>query len=61
LVAIQVKVKQAVVEVEEKLIDFTPQAIEKITEIEVAVVKEVEVAKAASQHFISAWKKRKQA
>jgi hypothetical protein len=49
------------VEAENKLTDLTPQAIEEITTKEATIFKEVEVTKAASQHFISAWKNMQQA
>jgi hypothetical protein len=36
------------------------QGVEEIVEIEEAILKEVAVAKVASQNFISAWKSSKQ-
>jgi hypothetical protein len=56
----QGKVKQVVVEEESKLIHLTTQAVEEITTTKTEVVKEVEVAKATSQPFISTCKNKKQ-
>jgi hypothetical protein len=56
---IQGKVKQEMVEVKEKIIDLTSWTIKDIETKMAVVFKEVEVAKASSQHFISAWKNKK--
>jgi uncharacterized protein YfcZ (UPF0381/DUF406 family) len=61
LATVQGKVKQATIEAEEKLTNLTTQGAEEITTTEATIIKEVEVAKVASQNFISAWKSRKQA
>jgi hypothetical protein len=53
------KVKQVTIEGEEKLTNLTAQGAEEITTTEAIIIKEVEVAKAASQNFLSAWKSRK--
>jgi hypothetical protein len=58
---VQGKVKQAMIEAEEKLTNLTMQGAEEIVETEATIIKEVEVAKDSSQNFISAWKSRKQA
>jgi hypothetical protein len=50
-----------VIEAEEKLTNLTMQGAEEIAAKEATIIKEVEVAKDASQNFISAWKSKKQA
>jgi hypothetical protein len=61
LATAQGKVKQAAQEAEEKITTLTAQGVEEIVEIEATILKEVEVAKEASQNFIEAWRSRKQA
>jgi hypothetical protein len=61
LATTQGKVKKATYEAEEKLTALTAQGGEEIIETEETILKEVEVAKAASQKFIEAWRSRKQA
>jgi hypothetical protein len=58
---LQGKVKKESLEAEEKLTSLTAQGDEEITETEAMILKEVEVAKEASQNFIVAWRSRKQA
>ena len=48
--------KQASQEIEEKITALTGQGTEEIIEIEVVIVKEVEVAKEDSQKFIQRWR-----
>jgi hypothetical protein len=52
------RVKQEMVEAEDKLTNLTVQGAEEITTTEATIIKEVEGEKVASQNFISAWKSR---
>jgi hypothetical protein len=61
LAMVQGKVKQEVIEAEDKLTNLTTQGAEEIATTKATIIKEVEVAKDASQNFISAWKSRQQA
>jgi hypothetical protein len=54
LETMQGKVKQATHETEENIMTLTAQGVEEIVETETTIIKEVVVAKDASQKFIQA-------
>jgi len=60
LATVQGRVKQPAIEAEDKLTNLIAQSVEEITTTKVAIIKEVEGAKAASQNLILAWKSRQQ-
>jgi len=61
LATMQGRVKQEVMEAEDKLENLIAQGEEETTANETTIIKEIEGAKVASQNFISAWRSRKQA